>query len=118
MQDKCRTLEVFNTLEAFRRKEYRLVKQSVASIAIFGCSTIAFSSFLPESLAIVPTFVTGIPLIPISLKKAREADKVSIYADKIFNENKNIIMNYKINGEEEKEEFIKTYPILSKKLFL
>ena len=115
MKNNVRTLEIFNTLEAFKRREYKLVKECIGSFAITTGTALGSSILLPDVLALVPTVIVGLPTCALALKKAGEADKVSRHADYIFKENSSEIMNFRLNSLEEKEQFTKEFPTLSKR---
>ena len=115
MSNNIRTLEVFNTLEVFKRREYKLLRQSVGSFAITAGVVATSTSLLPDMLAVVPTVLVGIPTSVYAFKKAYEADKVSKHADGIFKENATEIMNYKLSTMSEVEQFATRFPTLSKK---
>ena len=114
MQPNIRTLEVFNTLETFKRREYKLLRKSLGYLAVTTSVVIGSLVLLPESVGIVPCAVIGIPSTILGIKNAYEADKVSSLVDCILSENKNKIINFKINSSEEKKEFTEQFPILTK----
>lgn len=115
MTNNIRTLEIFNTLEAFKRKEYKLVKESLGLVAVTVGAVGVSSTVLPETAAIIPTIIVGVPAMTLAFRKALKADKISTHADGIFKENLNEIMDFKLNSINDVEEFTRNYPNLVKK---
>lgn len=109
-----RALEVFNTLDAFKRREFKLVKEAALCVAVTAGTAIGTNAILPETIAAIPTAIVGVPAIITAFKKAFEADKVSNHADDIFNENSDLIMDYKLNGLDEIDDYKNQFPSLSK----
>ena len=118
MSRNLRSLEIFNILEVYKRREYKLFRQTVGLIGITTGVTIASLTFLPEAVAIIPTAIVGLPATYKSLKIAKEADKISTCAGKIFEENKNQIINFKIHNDDEKQEFTEMFPVLSRQMYI
>ena len=115
MSKKITAVEIFNVLEVFRREELKLVKQSAGLVALtVGVASVS-TTVLPETVALVPTVLVGAPAMAVSFKKALKADKVSNHADKIFMENRDEIIDFKLGSMKEVEEFTMKHPVLSKK---
>lgn len=115
MKNRDQALKVFHTLEVFKRREYKLVKESVGTFGITIGTVMITSAIMPDALALIPVAAIGLPATVLSFKKAMEADKVATHADKIFSENSEVIMNFRLHGMEEQKAFKNDYPSLSKK---